>query len=79
MRAPGFTIALMAIVVVSTELPRRLPSEQEVGTVRFAKREDSHENRDIIGTANTTPVPSVAETFGKHGDLHSERIEQQAG
>jgi chromosome segregation protein len=45
--------------------------------VRFAKREDSHENKDIIGTNNATPVPSVAETFGKHGDLHSESL--QAG
>lgn len=40
--------------------------------VRFTKRDESHENRDIIGTANPTPVPSVAETFGKSGDLHSE-------
>jgi chromosome segregation protein len=43
--------------------------------VRFAKREESHENRDIIGTANTAAVPSVAETFGKHGNLRSEAAE----
>ena len=45
--------------------------------VRFAKREDSHENSDLIGTANAHPIPSVAETFGKSGDLHSESL--QAG
>jgi len=40
--------------------------------VKFARRDESHENADIIGTANTAPVPSVAETFGKSGNLHSE-------
>lgn len=45
--------------------------------VRFAKRDESHESKDIIGTANATPVPSVAETFGKSGNLRSE--EAQAG
>ena len=39
--------------------------------VKFTKREDSGESNDIIGTNN--PIPSVAESFGKHGDLHSER------
>jgi chromosome segregation protein len=42
--------------------------------VRFAKREESHENRDIIGANNAAPVPSVAETFGKSGNLHSENV-----
>ncbi len=46
--------------------------------VKFAKRDESHENSDIIGTANITPVPSVAESFGKGGHLHSE-MEQQSG
>ena len=46
--------------------------------VKFSKREDSHENTDIIGAANPVAVPSVAETFGKSGDLHSETM-QQAG
>ena len=41
--------------------------------VKFTKREDSGESNDIMGTAN--PIPSVAESFGKHGDLHSERQE----
>jgi len=44
--------------------------------VKFSKREASHESRDIIGTANpdATNVPSVAESFGKSGDLHSETV-----
>src|SRR5207302_10059288 len=41
--------------------------------VKFAKREESEGSTDIIGTTNLTPVPSVAESFGKSGDLHSER------
>jgi len=45
--------------------------------VRFTKREESGEGRDIIGTNNPTPVPSVAETFGKSGNLHSDLV--QAG
>jgi len=39
--------------------------------VKFTKREESGESNDIMGTSN--PIPSVAESFGKHGDLHSER------
>ena len=45
--------------------------------VKFSKREDSSQSSDIIGTGNATVVPSVAESFGKSGDLHSERL--QAG
>ncbi|MGC3988649.1 MAG: hypothetical protein QM796_02975 [Chthoniobacteraceae bacterium] len=47
--------------------------------VKFSKREASNEGKDIIGTANpdaAAHVPSVAETFGKSGDLHSERLQQ---
>ncbi|MDD5349983.1 MAG: chromosome segregation protein SMC [Chthoniobacteraceae bacterium] len=40
-------------------------------SVKFTKREDSAQNNDVIGTANA--VPSVAESFGKSGDLQSER------
>ena len=40
--------------------------------VKFSKREDSHQKSDIIGTSNTAPVPSVAESFGKTDELHSE-------
>jgi len=38
--------------------------------VKFRKREDEEE-----GSSETARVPSVAESFGKHGDLHSERPE----
>jgi hypothetical protein len=41
--------------------------------VRFARREDSENRTDIIGTANPVPVPSIAESFGKSDDLASER------
>src|SRR5215217_3394971 len=37
--------------------------------VRFAKRDETATQNDIIGTENATPVPSVAETFGKSGNL----------
>jgi chromosome segregation protein len=40
--------------------------------VKFSKRESSGEQTDITGTSNPSPVPSVAESFGKSGDLHSE-------
>ena len=40
--------------------------------VKFAKRDESHEGRDINGEDNPSAVPSVAETFGKSGSLHSE-------
>ncbi len=43
--------------------------------VKFSKREDSGEVNDIMGTSNPAPIPSVAETFGKHGQLHSERLQ----
>ncbi len=42
--------------------------------VKFARREESHEGRDINGEANPGAVPSVAETFGKAGHLHSEAL-----
>ena len=41
--------------------------------VKFTKRENSGESNDIIGTVN--PAPSVAESFGKHGNLHSEQVQ----
>ena len=47
-------------------------------SVKFTKREGSQESNDIMGTANANPVPSVAESFGKSGDLHSERLEAAA-
>lgn len=42
--------------------------------VKFAKRDESHEGRDINGEDNPSVVPSVAETFGKSGSLHSEAL-----
>jgi len=41
--------------------------------VKFANREDSANRSDIMGTSNPTPVPSIAESFGKTEELHSER------
>jgi chromosome segregation protein len=46
--------------------------------VKFAKRDESHSRNDVIGTDNPDAVPSVAETFGKSGNLRSED-EQAAG
>lgn len=49
--------------------------------VKLTKRAESHENADLIGTASRQPdsdtsdaIPSVAESFGKHGNLHSETV-----
>jgi chromosome segregation protein len=39
--------------------------------VKLTKRSDSSVANDLIGTARSTP--SIAESFGKHGDLHSNR------
>jgi len=41
--------------------------------VRFARREDSENRTDIIGTTNPMPVPSIAESLGKSDELASER------
>jgi hypothetical protein len=41
--------------------------------VRFARREDSENRTDIIGTSNPMPVPSIAESLGKSDELASER------
>lgn len=46
--------------------------------VKFARREESTEGTDLMGTANPSKpleaeVPSVAESFGKSDELHSER------
>ncbi|HKM58976.1 MAG TPA: hypothetical protein VJX28_09515 [Chthoniobacterales bacterium] len=38
--------------------------------VRLTRREDSAEGADLIGTDQSRP--SIAESFGKHGNLHSE-------
>ncbi len=40
--------------------------------VKFNKRDESKEAEDVLGTRNPSPVPSVAETFGKSPNLASE-------
>ncbi len=40
--------------------------------VKFSRREDSQAGADLMGTSNPSPVPSVAESFGKTGELLSE-------
>lgn len=40
-------------------------------SVKFTKRDDSTEGNDVLN--NSSAVPSVAESFGKSGDLQSER------
>ncbi|MEQ1854283.1 MAG: hypothetical protein ABMA01_22160, partial [Chthoniobacteraceae bacterium] len=47
--------------------------------VKFRSREDAHEGRDILGSDNPTPVPSIAESFGKRGNLHTEDVESANG
>ncbi|HKM58821.1 MAG TPA: chromosome segregation protein SMC [Chthoniobacterales bacterium] len=42
-------------------------------SVRLTRREDSAEGTDLIGTDQSEQ--SIAESFGKHGNLHSETIE----
>lgn len=41
--------------------------------VKFSKRDESGASNDVLGTSDR--VPSVAETFGKSGNLHSETPE----
>ncbi len=38
--------------------------------VKLTKRSDSSEQSDLIGTVQS--APSIAETFGEHGDLLSD-------
>lgn len=40
--------------------------------VKFTKRDESRAGVDVTGTSNADAVPSVAETFGKSPNLHSE-------
>jgi chromosome segregation protein len=40
--------------------------------VKFTKRDESRAGADVTGTRNPEAVPSVAETFGKSPNLHSE-------
>ncbi len=47
--------------------------------VKFRSRDEAHEGRDILGNDNPVPTPSIAEAFGKSGDLHSEGIAEAGG
>ena len=47
--------------------------------VKFSKRDESGEKQDVLGSSNPSPVPSVAETFGKSPNLHSESLESANG
>ncbi len=40
--------------------------------VKFRAREESNQTTDVLGNSNPTPIPSVAESFGKSPNLHSE-------
>jgi chromosome segregation protein len=42
--------------------------------VKFSKRDESGASEDVLGVTNPVPVPSIAETFGKSGTLHSENL-----
>jgi len=47
--------------------------------VKFRARDESGEKQDVLGTENATPIPSVAESFGKSPQLHSEQMESSGG
>src|SRR5204862_6979756 len=47
--------------------------------VKFRSRDEAHQSRDILGAENATPIPSIAESFGKSPDLHSEQVESAGG
>lgn len=47
--------------------------------VKFSRRDESQQNNDVLGSSNPTPVPSVAEAFGKSPNLHSENLESANG
>jgi hypothetical protein len=40
--------------------------------VKFRNRDESGQKRDVLGSDNATPIPSVAESFGKSPNLLSE-------
>jgi chromosome segregation protein len=49
--------------------------------VKFSTREhtEKEENNDVLSRSEADTVPSVAETFGKSGNLHSENQESFGG
>jgi chromosome segregation protein len=46
--------------------------------VKFSRRDESGQKEDVLGASNPTPVPSVAESFGKSPNLHSESFESES-
>ena len=47
--------------------------------VKFSHRTDDGEGKDVLGSSEPENVPSVAEAFGKSGDLHSESVATAGG
>jgi chromosome segregation protein len=47
--------------------------------VKFRARDESQQSQDLLGGQNATPIPSVAESFGKSPKLHSEQQMESAG
>ena len=47
--------------------------------VKFRNREESNQSTDVLGNSNPTPIPSVAESFGKSPNLHSDNVESSNG
>ncbi|MDP9292594.1 MAG: chromosome segregation protein SMC [Verrucomicrobiota bacterium] len=45
--------------------------------VKFSRREESEKRNDLMGTVNLSerPIPSVADTFGRTDELHSEKVQ----
>ncbi len=47
--------------------------------VKFRAREESNQSTDVLGNSNANPIPSIAESFGKSPNLHSEQLESGTG
>ena len=47
--------------------------------VKFRNREESNQTTDVLGNSNPTPIPSVAESFGKSPNLHSDNVSSGNG
>ncbi len=47
--------------------------------VKFRNREESNQTTDVLGNTNPTPIPSVAESFGKSPNLHSDQGSSASG
>ena len=47
--------------------------------VKFRNREESNQTTDVLGNSNPTPIPSVAESFGKSPNLHSDNVSSADG